>query len=118
MPGHLISPVAAEDIASILAWTHDMFGAQARLRYEALLVRAIIDVVDKPERAGSHARPEIGAGLRTYHISYSRNRVSAAVGRVKRPRHLLLFRASTESRVEIVRVLHDSMDLELHARPR
>ena len=117
MPGYVISPAAEEDIASILGWTHEMFGRKARLRYEALLVRAIIDITEKPDRAGSHERPEIAAGLRTYHISYSRNRVTAAVGRVKRPRHFVLYRVGNDGRVDIGRVLHDSMDIERHSSP-
>ena len=114
MPGYLISPAAEEDIESILAWTNGEFGEAAGLRYEALLVRAMLDIAERSDRAGSHARPEIGAGLRSNHISYSRTRVSARVGRVKQPRHFLLYRIGSDGRIEIGRVLHDSMDLERH----
>jgi toxin ParE1/3/4 len=86
---------------------------KARLRYEALLTRAIMDVVDAPERSGSHARPEIAAMARTYHLRYSRDRVKKSIGRVHRPRHFLLYRTRDEQ-VEIGRVLHDGMDLKRH----
>jgi toxin ParE1/3/4 len=109
-----VSPPAERDIESILAWTHEAFGAAGRLRYEALLVRAILDVADDPERAGSRSRPEIAAAARTYHLYHSRNRVPAATGRVRRPRHLLLYRTNDDGRIEIGRVLHDSMDLARH----
>ncbi len=59
MPRYLISPAAERDIESILAWTHERFGQQGRLRYEALLVRAILDLADSPQRTGSLTRPEI-----------------------------------------------------------
>jgi toxin ParE1/3/4 len=114
MPRFVISPAAERDIESILAWTHEQFGASGRRRYEALLVRAILDVADDAERAGSQNRPEIAAAARTYHLYLSRNRVETAAGRVRHPRHLLLYRTCDDGRIEIGRVLHDSMDLSQH----
>jgi toxin ParE1/3/4 len=114
MSRYVISPTAERDIESILAWTHEQFGASGRLRYEALLVRSILDVADDAERAGSQNRPEIATAARTYHLYHSRNRVGAATGRVRHPRHLLLYRTCDDGRVEIGRVLHDSMDLLRH----
>ena len=114
---YVISPAAEQDIESILAWTHDRFGSQARLRYEALLVRAIIDVADDAERTGCRARPEIAPEARTYHLWHSRDRVEPASDRVRRPRHLLLFRIREDRSVEIGRVLHDAMDLAGHLPP-
>ena len=108
-----IAPAAERDIESILAWTHEHFGERARLRYEALLSQAIADVADDPDRAGSDLRPEIAADARTYHLWHSRNRV-APTGRVKDPRHFPLYRTRSNGRLEIGRVLHDSMDLERH----
>jgi toxin ParE1/3/4 len=109
-----ISRKAEQDIESILDWTQEHFGERARLRYEALLVRAIRDVVANPERLGSLARPEIASATLTYHLVNSRDRVPARVGRVRRPRHFLLYRVSEDGSVEIGRVLHDTMDLERH----
>jgi len=114
MPRYVISPCAERDIESILAWTHHEFGAEARLRYEALVVQAILDVADDPERAGSQKRPEIAAAARTYHFSHSRLHVSTSAGRVRRPRHFLLYRTRDDGRVEIGRVLHERMDLARH----
>jgi toxin ParE1/3/4 len=114
MARFVISPAAERDIESILAWTEEQWGPTGRRRYEALLVRAILDVADDPGRAGSHDRPEISAAVRTYHLYHSRNRVAAAAGSVRRPRHLLMFRTCEDGRVEIGRVLHDSMDLSQH----
>ena len=109
-----LSPVAERDIASILAWTNEQFGKQARLRYEALLVQAMIDVAENPARPGSAARDEISRLARTYHVEHSRNHVDASVGRVRHPRHFLIYRITDKSHLEIGRVLHDSMDLALH----
>jgi toxin ParE1/3/4 len=114
MPRYVLSPAAQRDIESILAWTHEQFGASARLRYEALLVQPILDVAEDAERAGSQKRPEITPESRTYHLYHSRNRVEATAGRVRHPRHLLLYRVCGDGQIEIGRVLHDSMDFSQH----
>jgi toxin ParE1/3/4 len=117
MAHYTLSRAAERDIASILTWTHDHFGESARRRYEELIVQAIIDVADDPERPGSAARNEVSRGARTYHLGHSRNRVAISRGRVRRPRHFLLYRATDKNRIEIGRVLHDSMDLAVHLPP-
>lgn len=114
MPRVIVSPAAESDIQAILAWTHQHFGNRGRLRYEALLVRAILDVADDPGRPGSHTRPEIAPAARTYHLWHSRDRVEPATDRVRRPRHFLLYRTRDDGQVEIGRVLHDRMDLAQH----
>jgi toxin ParE1/3/4 len=113
MRSYVVAPAAQRDIESVLAWTHEHFGEQMRLRYEALLAQAILDVAARPDRGGSLSRPEITGAARTYHLVHSRTRVSG-VGRVKHPRHFLLYRIRADGQVEIGRVLHDSMDLERH----
>jgi toxin ParE1/3/4 len=114
MPLYILAPAAKNDMEQILAWTQEQFGERARLRYEALLVRAIWDVVEDPKQPGSHTRTEIAAGARTYHLRHSRDRVTGPPGRVSRPRHFLLYRTMPDGRVEIGRVLHDTMDLDRH----
>jgi toxin ParE1/3/4 len=114
MSRFVIAPAAESDIASILDWSHEHFGPEARGRYEVLIVQAIVDVADNPDRAGVNSRPEIAAAARTYHLINSRDRVPAGLGRVQQPRHFLLFRMRGDGVVEVGRVLHDSMDLERH----
>ena len=58
-PKYRLSPAAGRDIEVLLEWGQEHFGEKGRLRYEALLAQAIKDVVADPERAGSHARPEM-----------------------------------------------------------
>src|SRR5580765_6549481 len=110
----IVAPAAERDLIEILAWTHEEFGEQARLRYEALLIRAISDIVSDPNLSGSMQRPEIADSARTYHLVHSRNHVAIGIGRVKRPRHFLLYRSRVHGAIEIGRVLHDSMDFEGH----
>lgn len=114
MAAFRLSPQAERDIEAILAWTHAEFGPKARLRYEALLTRAILDLASSPERAGSHDRPEIAPSARTYHLRHGRDRVKKSACRVQRPRHFLLDRVNDDNQVEIARVLHDGMDLRRH----
>jgi toxin ParE1/3/4 len=111
MPRVVLAPAAEEDIVRILAWSHGHFGEQARLRYEALLNQALVDIAGDPERAGSVPREELAAGARTYHLLHSRQRMAKSVGKVGTPRHFLLLRTNAKGQVEIGRVLHDSMDL-------
>lgn len=113
MPNFILSPAAEEDIVSILAWSHREFGEQARFRYEALLVQAMIDIAAAPERLGVIRRDELREGAFTYHLWHSRLHVGESIGQVSRPRHFLLFRRAVGG-IEIGRVLHDSVDLQRH----
>lgn len=110
----IIAPAAELDMLSILAWTQEHFGESARLRYEALLIQSMIDVAVDPGLPGSSSRPEIARAARTYHLIRSRTHVTAVAGRVKQPRHFLLYRCRDDGAIEIGRVLHDSVDLIQH----
>lgn len=109
-----LSLLAEQDIEEILAWTHAQFGERIRLRYEELLVQAILDLAQDAGRDGSLKRPELAKGAFTYHLRHSRDHVSPAIGRIRKPRHFLLYRITADGCLEIGRVLHDSMDLALH----
>lgn len=112
-----ISPEAEQDIEAILAWTDEQFGEQVRLRYEKLLIQAILDFDENPERVGSTLRAELARGARTYQLRHSRDHVSRTVGRIRKPRHFLLYRVAADGGLQIGRVLHDSMDLARHLPP-
>ena len=108
-----LSDAAQVDVINILAWTHDQFGEAARLRYESLIVAALRDVATQPDRPGSIARPELGAGVRSWHLRLSRDHVATGAEVVRRPRHFLVYRP--ESALLVVgRVLHDAMELARH----
>jgi len=72
--GFRLSVAAEADILALLAWTEDRFGRAARGRYETLLVTALQDIGADPGRPGSVARPELGAGVHSYHLRCSRER--------------------------------------------
>jgi toxin ParE1/3/4 len=98
---------AAElDFANILKWTAEKFGARQSRVYRDTLVQAIGELAGGPDAAGSRARDEIMPGLRTLHVARHGRRGS----------HFLMYRAAPNSTIEIVRILHDRMDLKRHVR--
>lgn len=99
-----LGAAAEVDFANILKWTTENFGARQSRLYSASLVQAIGELADGPDVVGSMARNEIMAGLRTLHIARHGRRGS----------HFLMYRARPNSVVEIVRILHDRMDLQRH----
>ncbi len=102
-----LTGAAEVDFEAILLWTLEQFGdAQARA-YADILSAAVQALIAGPEQPGIKARPEIGRDLYTLHV--------ARYGR--RGRHFVLFRAdagSADRQIEILRILHDSMDLARH----
>ena len=111
-----LSVAAQEDVIGILAWTHEQFGEAARLRYERLVVAALREVAAQPDRPGSLARPELGAGVRSWHLRLSRNRAAAGAEVVRRPRHFILYRVEPALLV-VGRILHDAMEMARHLDP-
>jgi toxin ParE1/3/4 len=109
-----LSENARQDIVNVLRWSESNFGARAAGRYRALLLQALRDIAENPNRPGSSARPELKPGIRAYHLRSSRDRISGTSGVVRSPRHFLLYRQRTEDVIEVVRVLHDARDIERH----
>ena len=109
--GAILAPAASQDIRDILRWSEEQFGKAAALRYEALIVQAVRDIEADPARPGVSQRPGLPPEIRLYHLAFSRERTDGGV--VKTPRHFLAFRA-VASRLQIVRILHDSRDLARH----
>lgn len=102
-----LSATAEADMRQILRWTMEHFGtAQAHL-YAETLSSALQTLCAGPSVPGARARPDIEAHVRTLHVARS--------GR--KGRHFILFRVADagETRViDVLRVLHDSMDPKRH----
>ena len=108
-----LAPAARRDVREVLRWSELKFGESAAARYRALIKQAVRDIGADPERPGSNARPEILIeGARTYHLEFSRSRVSGS--RVKEPRHFLLYRRREDGVIEVARILHEGRDLQRH----
>jgi toxin ParE1/3/4 len=116
MAQYRLSAVAQVDILDILAWSHEQFGEEARERYEALIVTALRDVAAQPDRPGGAERQELGANVRSWHLSLSRERARTQTGIVRNPRHFLIYRTESDT-VVVGRILHDAMELARHINP-
>src|SRR5262249_13984257 len=99
-----LGAAAEVDFANILSWTTENFGARQSRVYQDTLFRAIGELADGPDVAGSRTRDEIMSGLRTLHVAQ----------RGRRGSHFLMYRAAPNRTIEIVRILHDRMDLQRH----
>jgi toxin ParE1/3/4 len=110
-----LSASAQADLIDILAWTHERFGGAARERYGALIVTALRDIAAEPDRPGSKERPELGKGVRSWHLQLSRERARTPSGIVLRPRHFLIYRQEDDL-IVVGRVLHDAMELARHTQ--
>lgn len=99
-----LGALAEQDYADILQWTARTFGvAQAEL-YAETIALALQALQDGPEIAGAKTRDEILPGIRTLH--------TARQGR--KGRHFVVFRVSADQVIDVLRVLHDAMDLARH----
>jgi antitoxin ParD1/3/4 len=71
-------------------------------RFQPVGTRAeIADLLDSPEPPASRARDEIRPGIRTFHIAR----------RGQPARHLFVYRVAPDGSIQIIRLLHDAMEL-------
>ncbi len=95
---------AEQDFFEIVQWTADSFGPQQAAAYAETLSLAIGDLAKGPDILGAKRRDEIGNGILTLHV--------ARQGR--KGRHFVVFRISDATTIDVLRLLHDSMDLARH----
>lgn len=105
-----LTAAAEADFEEILRWTVDQFGeAQART-YAETVSAALNDLTTGPTVVGARKRDDILKGIFTLHV--------ARKGR--KGRHFVMFRvgrAPDHDVIEVLRLLHDAMDLRLHLPP-
>lgn len=99
-----LSPSAQRDLAGIVDYTVEQFGARQARTYRTTLTSAIAALRAGPRLRASVSREMIAPGLRSLHV--------ARKGR--RGRHLILYREGPARTIEVVRILHDAMDLGRH----
>lgn len=102
-----LTATAEADFRSIVDWTLDQLGGKQTLVYAGTITAALEALSDGPTTVGVKARPEIGKGLFTLHVARGN----------RRGRHFVLFRVADKGRtrtIEVLRLLHDAMDLERH----
>lgn len=105
-----LTAAAEADFEGIVRWTLDQFGeTQARL-YAETISAALAELADGPAVVGAKERNDIRKGVFTLHV--------ARHGR--KGRHLVMYRVgrAPEGKViEVLRLLHDAMDLQRHLPP-
>lgn len=94
---------AEQDFVEILQWTTKTFGEGQASTYAETIALAIEALEGGPDILGARAREDIQPGIRTLHV--------ARQGRAGR--HFVVFRAA-RSDIDVLRLLHDSMDLLRH----
>jgi len=95
---------AEQDFLEIVQWSATNFGQQQAVAYAETLSLAISALADGPEVLDAKRRDEIGNGILTLHV--------ARQGR--KGRHFVVFRIGGASTIDVLRLLHDSMDLVRH----
>lgn len=106
-----LSQRAEEDIVSISAYTLRNFGEAALNRYLRLIECALLTLCD--DSGHVHVR-EFENGIFRFHLSHCREIAVTESGVVKAPRHVIFFRQGDDNTLEVVRLLHDSMDFGRH----
>mgnify|MGYP001207911760 CR=1 FL=1 len=105
-----LTAAAEADFREILRWTLEQFGeAQARI-YAETLSTALEALAAGPKVIGAKARDDIAKGLFTLHVAR----------RGRKGRHFVMFRIGRNQDrkvIEILRLLHDAMDLPRHLPP-
>ncbi|MCY1408049.1 Toxin ParE1 [compost metagenome] len=106
-----ISREARSDIIDILEHSQTRFGQAARQRYQGLILAALQELASTPDRLGSIPRDEIAPGLRSLHLFHCRG--GSSIQRVQPPRHIVFYRVREDEVIEVVRLLHDAMEVRL-----
>lgn len=92
------------DVLDIAKWTAEQFGALQADQYLETISQALEALTNGPETAGVKNRNELAPGICTLHIARYGRKAS----------HFVVFRVSEEQVLDILRILHDRMDLSRH----
>src|SRR5215470_13688847 len=107
-----LSRLAEADVALILATSKERWGKEGRRRYAAILTAAMRKAAADPKGPATRDRAELSPGIRSLHLRHARGDDPQA--KVRRPVHVLYYRAVPPDVIEIVRVLHERMEPSRH----
>jgi toxin ParE1/3/4 len=88
-------------VIDLLRWTRNRFGARQARHYREVILQAIDELEFGPDVPGGLARDDIAPGIKTLHVAR----------RGRRGRHVIVYRVLEADSIEILRVLHDAMDI-------
>lgn len=115
MSRYRLTKAADQDIETILRETTGTFGTQQRRRYAEIIRLGIEMVAAEPARPGSKPRPEIHAGIRSFHLDLAAGRVGGASHHLYYITHQF---ADGGDGVILLRILHERMDPGRHLADR
>jgi toxin ParE1/3/4 len=104
-----ISRAAQADLVSILTTSLERWGERGRARYAALLAAAMRKAAADPQGPTTRERTDLGTSIRSFHIRHARREHGVGA-----PVHVLYYRVTDESSIEIIRVLHERMEPQRH----
>ncbi len=111
--GYRLAAPAEARILALLDDSAAQFGTAARDRYAVLILQAMRDLAEDPHRLGVRAEPGIDPDVGFYHLRHSRNRGAKRLGRVQKPRHVIVFRIASDGIVDILGVIPDVVPAEV-----
>ena len=95
---------AEQDLLEVTRWTTENFVTVQAEQYAETISLAIEALHDGPEILEAKVRDEIGVGIQSLHVTRQ--------GR--KGRHFVAFSVSEGHIINVLRLLHDSMDLAKH----
>ena len=95
---------AEQDLLDVIRWTNENFVTRQAKQYAETIALAIEALHDGPEILGAKLRNDIAEGIHTLHVTRQ--------GR--KGRHFIAFSVSEGHIINVLRLLHDSMDLAKH----
>ena len=101
----VLTSEASRDIQNISRWTNKNFGEHQSTIYRASIVKLAHRIAANPYGIGSH---KVSVGTNPIWMIHMRIVFS-------RGRHLILYCVG-EEKLDIVRILHDEMNIGLHVR--
>lgn len=110
------SRLAKSDIRKILAQSEKKFGQDAVVRYD-LLVQTALEAIAENPLLGRPLFVEDREGVKVLHLRHVLRR-TPQIGKVKSPRHMIIYFVVQDRQLWISRILHDAMDVARHKLPR
>jgi toxin ParE1/3/4 len=101
-----LTAAAEKDFQGIIEWTIAQFGEAQALAYADTLALALEALSEGPSLREATRRDDIVKGLCSLHVAR----------RGRKGRHFIMFRAASQGGdvIEVLRLLHDSMDIPRH----
>lgn len=93
MPNYTLTNRAVEDLSEIWLYTSETWSERQADKYYLLLIDSMKEVANRPEIGREYS--EIINGLRG----------------VKVGRHIIFYLSSSKNEIQVIRILHDRMDL-------